>query len=150
MVHPHRILVAAQNTGLASTLVTWLGEARHEFALVTSFAAAKFHMGTLPDLLITEVKLGEHNGMHLALRARAAGIPTLVLGVQDPMTEREAAQVGAEYLAVTGLDGPEFQARVDTLLESHGSTVQPDKAERASSPSDTLLNTAIIGPLVRH
>jgi DNA-binding response OmpR family regulator len=113
----HRILVVARDTSLASVLLTWLGGAHHELALVTTFAAAKLQLATVPDLLITEVKLGAYNGLHLALRAREAGIPALVLGEPDPVFERQAEQLGAEYLAVTDLEVQELRGHIDTLLE---------------------------------
>ena len=52
-----------------------------------------------PSVLIAEVRLGDYNGLHLALRAKAGSIPALVLGNPDPVLEREAERLGVVYLA---------------------------------------------------
>ncbi len=113
----HKILVVAQTTTLASTLVTWLGDAHHELVLATTFAAAKLQLTAHPDLLITEVKLGEHNGLHLALRSRAAGIPAIVLGPPDDVFEHEAEQLGATYLPSADLDSKELSSLIGKLVD---------------------------------
>jgi hypothetical protein len=61
------------------------------------FATAKETLGTCPDLLITELKLGAFNGLHLAIRAGAQGTPTIILGEPDPVLEAEARRQHAEY-----------------------------------------------------
>src|SRR5690606_29444671 len=54
-----------------------------------------------PALLISEVRLGEYNGLHLALRARARDIPAVIVGDADPVLEHDARQLGAAFLAAT-------------------------------------------------
>lgn len=110
----HNILVVAPSPSLATKLVRLLGDAS-QLVVVTTFAAAKVHLDSPPDLLITEVKLGEYNGLHLALRARAAGIPSIVLG--DPVFEREAEQLGATYLSPGRLGTAELPSIVGHLLD---------------------------------
>ena len=58
MSQGRRILLVAQSTTLASTLLTWLGDTQ-ELVIANTFAAAKHHLTTRPDLLIAEVKLGD-------------------------------------------------------------------------------------------
>ena len=67
-----RILVVAKSTSTASSLLTWLADDLREIVVTNTFAAAKYYLATKPDLLIAEVKLGEYNGLHLALRIRDA------------------------------------------------------------------------------
>lgn len=117
MNQAHKILVVAPTTTLASTLVTWLGEAHHELVLATSFAGAKLQLTAHPDILITEVKLGEYNGLHLALRGRAAGIPAIVLGPADEGFEHEAEQLGATYVASADLDSEELYSLIGKLVD---------------------------------
>ena len=109
-----KILVVAPSVRLAASLVTSLGEAHHEFVMVSTFSAAMVYLGQRPDLLITEVKLGEYNGLHLALRGRAIGIPAIVLG-SDLLLEREAEQLGATYLPVAELRFDELDSLIQTL-----------------------------------
>ena len=115
MIQRRRILVVAPSVQLAGRLVTWLGEARHELVMVTTFPAAMVNLGEHPDLLITEVKLGEYNGLHLALRGRALGIPAIVLG-SDLQLEREATQLGATYLPAADLRFDQLDAVMQMLF----------------------------------
>jgi DNA-binding response OmpR family regulator len=96
---PLRVLVVAPTPPLAANLVEWLTEAGHEVILVTSFLAGKARLEITPSVLIAEVRLGDYNGLHLALRAKAGNIPALVLGNPDPVLEREAERLGVLYLA---------------------------------------------------
>jgi hypothetical protein len=65
---------------------------------VTTFTAAKALLETKPALVISELKLGEYNGLHLALKARAVGIPAIIVGPQDSVLQRDAGDLGATYL----------------------------------------------------
>jgi DNA-binding response OmpR family regulator len=115
------VLVVAQDTELAMTLVSWLRESGCEPALTTSFTAGRDQLDAGPAIIMAQVRLGAYNGLHLALRARALGIPAIVLGDADPTTEREARKVGAAYLSPFDLEKGELQsllrATVTPLLD---------------------------------
>jgi DNA-binding response OmpR family regulator len=98
MPRRHHVVIVAQNPALATALLSWLGSAGYELAIVTTFGAAKALLETQPALLIAEVKLGEHNGLHLALKARVAGIPAIVIGPQDPVLKKDSEELGAAYM----------------------------------------------------
>jgi DNA-binding response OmpR family regulator len=98
MPRRHHVVIVAQNPSLATALLSWLGSAGYELAIVTTFAAAKALIDTQPALIIAEVKLGEYNGLHLALKARSSNIPTIVIGPHDPVLERDAEELGASYV----------------------------------------------------
>jgi DNA-binding response OmpR family regulator len=98
MPRRHHVVIVAQNPALATALLSWLGSAGYELAIVTTFQAAKALLETEPAMVISEVKLGEYNGLHLALKARFAGIPAIVIGPHDPVLEKDAAELGAAYL----------------------------------------------------
>src|SRR5262245_33117615 len=98
MPRRHHVVIVAQNPALATTLLTWLGSAGYELAIVTTFTAAKALLDTKPALLISELKLGEYNGLHLALRARGLDIPAVVIGPEDRVLQRDADELGATYL----------------------------------------------------
>jgi CheY-like chemotaxis protein len=93
------VLVVAPTPRLAADLMKWLTEAGCAVMLVTSFAAAKARLEQHPSLLLSEVRLGDYNGLHLALRAKAMGIPAIVLGSADAVLEREAERLGVKYRA---------------------------------------------------
>jgi FixJ family two-component response regulator len=85
--------------------------------VVSSFAAAKQHLEDRPCLLISEVRLGEYNGLHLALRAQGPGIPVVLVGEPDLVLQREAAQLGAIYLS-HALDAQQLLAVVQPIVEA--------------------------------
>lgn len=74
--------------------------------------ASTFHEGRRlllerqPEVLVTALRLQEHNGIHLAVvsRLRSANTRTIVLGYGDPVLEAEAGQAGAIYLTDPDID----------------------------------------------
>jgi DNA-binding response OmpR family regulator len=60
-----------------------------------------------PDVLITDVRLGQYNGLqlvHLVKHRKPAAIVVAVSGIDDPVLRTEAANAGAAYfLKPTGL-----------------------------------------------
>jgi DNA-binding NtrC family response regulator len=119
MTEHRRILVVAQTGELASTLVSWLSDSGNDFVLANSYAGAKLHLTSHPDVLITELKLGEYNGLHLALRGQAAGIPTIILGPENEGFEGEAVRLGAMYLSADGLDSSELTFLIEKAVFEH-------------------------------
>ncbi len=99
MDRPQRVLVVAQDTRLAMTLVSLARQSGCEPAVTTTYRAGRDQLDTRPAIVFAEVKLGAYNGLHLALRAQAKGIPAVVFGEASPTTAREAREVGAAYLS---------------------------------------------------
>jgi hypothetical protein len=91
-------LVVAPTHIIASKLFAWLTDAGWAPLIVPSFLDAKQHLEQNPSLMIAEVRLGEYNGLHLALRAQVRGIPVVVIGECDSVLQREAEDVGAAYM----------------------------------------------------
>ena len=92
VVHPDPAMLAEQlvcfqHAGCVAAGASSFTDAR---ALVAAFR---------PDVLVTAVRIGEYNGIHLAILARMThGAPTIVIGDDDPVLEREAEQAGAQYV----------------------------------------------------
>ena len=113
-----RVLVVEPNPFLAQRIVTWLSSQGHETHVCAGFEEAKPELDSWPpDLLVTEVKLGEFNGLHLAIRAKQHRPQTLalVLGDDDRFFAREAHNHGAQYLA-SPLDEQAFTAAMAAML----------------------------------
>ena len=91
------VLLVAPTAATAISLWSLLAHAC-EPTLVRSFRDARRELDRDPSVLVSEVRLGEYNGLHLALRAHAKGIPVILLGEPDPVLERDARQLGAIYL----------------------------------------------------
>jgi DNA-binding NtrC family response regulator len=99
MAGRQKIAVVAQNPVLLTTLVSWIEAAGYPVAAASSFKDGRVALEDGPALLITELKLGEYNGLHLSLRARSIGVPAAVIGPDDPVLARDADELGAVYIA---------------------------------------------------
>jgi two-component system response regulator YesN len=87
-----------------STLSGWtelLRAAGYGVTGVSSYEEGRQELGTMPDLLITDVRLGVYNGLQLVMRGRMAN-PHLqaivVTGYADQIVRREAVHLLAEHL----------------------------------------------------
>jgi DNA-binding response OmpR family regulator len=101
MTTSRRILVVAPHADVANPVVGWLTAEGHHASLVTDFVSARPEIdANPPDLLITEVKLGEFNGLQLAICARthSPSISTIVIGDDDVVLERDAVAQDARYV----------------------------------------------------
>jgi DNA-binding response OmpR family regulator len=79
-----QLLIVAHSPTLAEDLLAWVIPVGYRPSVATTFESANLQLRTNPQLVITELRLREYNGLHLALHARQAGIPTVVVG--DPMS----------------------------------------------------------------
>ncbi len=91
----------------------------HSVTVVEGYRDARAAIGTRRhDLIVAPIRLGTHNGLHLALHARGARPPLAAIVIDvayDPLTEFEAYRSGASY-AAEPLEASEFAALVDTKL----------------------------------
>src|SRR5262245_61476936 len=94
----HGIVIVAPERKIRGRLGTWFGRAGYDVATARSFNEAKLLLGSNPDLVVSELKLGEYNGLHVAAHAQLLGIPAIVIGPRDITLERDAEQLGALYL----------------------------------------------------
>lgn len=111
-------LVVAPDQGLAESVVAWLASEGHETKVCTDFNSAKAaYDADPPDLLVTQLKLGPFNGLHLAMRAmcRRQGTSTIIIGKPDPLFEEEAHRHQAKYLPQP-LDGQQFSEVARAML----------------------------------
>jgi DNA-binding NtrC family response regulator len=97
-----RILVVDDDAQVLKFLVAALNGAGYETAAFKRFEDARAHLAACrPDLLLTDIRLGEFNGLQLALllRDKYPDVPAFVLtGYEDPTLRSEAASLGVEYL----------------------------------------------------
>lgn len=89
-----------------------------------TYEASTFHEAVealrdyAPDLLITDIRLGSFNGLHLLIRA-PNDLPVIITtGFGDPILEREARRHGAEYV-LKPLSPPAFLQLVRRFLDPH-------------------------------
>jgi DNA-binding response OmpR family regulator len=124
---PLSVLIVAPTSHLAANLMEWLTQAGCAVILVTSFLAGKSRLDHRPSLVISEVRLGDFNGLHLALRAKANKIPAAVIGGPDPVLQREAERLGVVYLTHE-LDRAQLFSVIDSLIHSETPTDQKDQS----------------------
>ena len=97
-----RILVVNSSEPAAAALARLLREAGYEAATVSTFDAALQSVSyRCPDLLVTSVRLGRFNGLHLSLRCHTVhpDLPILVVGIgSDANLATEAAGYDVRFV----------------------------------------------------
>jgi DNA-binding NtrC family response regulator len=102
-VHPE-LLIVSSSPALAESLIRWVVPAGYRPSVATTFQSANRQLRSNPQIVITQLRLQEYNGLHLALRARLAGIPAVVVGDPDAVLERDAEQLGATFVKCDELE----------------------------------------------
>ena len=95
----HKILVVDDDDGMRRFLFTILTRAGYDVVTAENVQGGSRTLEEAPpDLLITDVRLGDFNGLQL-LAMRPLSVPTIVVtGFPDPVLEAEARKFGAEFL----------------------------------------------------
>jgi DNA-binding response OmpR family regulator len=94
-----RALVVSPTPAIGQRVVEWLSARGHQVVLLTDFGEARRALDArLPDLLVTELKLGAFNGLHLTLRARARSPEVAVIVIGETALADEARRQDARYV----------------------------------------------------
>ena len=125
-----RVLLVCPPGGVAKTLATLLAETGCDVLLASDFASAKTALARRPSLLVTDLKLGAYNGLHLAIRAAMVGTAALVIGHVDPVLQADAERQQAVYLTVP-LDRERALQEVRRLLDA---ALHTRRSERRQVP----------------
>jgi len=112
-------------------------DAGHRVAWLDTFAAASFFAATeAPDLLVTGLRLGAFNGLHLMLRLRATSdIPVVIVGDPEDFTE-DIGRYGGRFVPKP-IDPSALRTVVDELLA--GRTPKDPTGARTWSRKRTAL-----------
>jgi DNA-binding response OmpR family regulator len=114
------ILVVDADLSTLFTTAMLLREAGHRTATVSTFEDAKRLLTTMsPDVLITDVRLGAFNGLHLALRRHLQqpdSASIITSATADRMLEAEACAIDVPYL-LKPVASVELLAVIDRMLE---------------------------------
>jgi CheY-like chemotaxis protein len=99
MMSGRTALIVSRNA--AQQLDSWLRASGYDTTLVCEFDLARRCLERdPPNLLVSDVKLGAYNGLHLAIWAqgRSLNTRTILIGDVDPVLQLEATRAGAAYL----------------------------------------------------
>jgi hypothetical protein len=111
------ILLVVQSA-MAAKLLPWLRAENYELVVLDDFPRAKIFLDLRPAALVTELRLREYNGLHLALRAQQAGVPVVIVGDPDMVVERDAASMGAVYIRTPELGRESIVATLSRMRQS--------------------------------
>jgi two-component system nitrogen regulation response regulator GlnG len=116
----YRILLVETDAVVAVRLTAALQQAGFGVLHVDGFEDALSRVRQAPvALLITAVRLGPYNGLHLILRARGQQprLPAIITTpTHDPLVEADATSIGVAYLAKPGSNPVELLDLVARLL----------------------------------
>ena len=133
-----QLVIVAKTPALANNLLTWLVADGYRPTVATTYATATVHLQTGPRLVISQLRLGEYNGLHVALRARAKGIPTVVIGEPDVVLERDAKEIGVTYVRLDEL-------RRERILELAQELIPSTRLAMAARKQPRLMERRIGG-----
>ena len=114
------VLVVSPTPSVAKAVVASARANGYRTVVVHSFVEAKKHLALGPNLVVTELKLGEFNGLHLALRAATTDIPAIVIA--DAAFEHEVEHFGATWIAQDALSGEALQTAMLRVLQGAGAS----------------------------
>ena len=103
-----RALVVAPTPELAQQLASCLSSRGITVDVTDDFDEARHELNVRPpQLLVTELKLGAFNGLHLAMRARTQlpRVATIVIGEADSVLQAEALKQDVRYVVGPIEDG---------------------------------------------
>jgi len=118
-----RILVVDDNADLREWIGAQLDAVGSSIGVGDAAAALDLARESVPDLVITDVRMAGMNGVELCRRLRAdertSHIPIVMLSVQSAVNHRiEGIEAGADEYLPKPLDARELRARVAGLLAS--------------------------------
>ena len=133
------VLIVDPDIDSQRAMVTLLGTGRYQTAVADGFApAVQLLESARPNLLITVVRLGQFNGLHLVVRGRAGNPRMAALVIddsRDPVLAHESKKVGATAYLVRPVDSAELLRRVAGALAGR---------ERRQSRRTTLTASLVV------
>jgi DNA-binding NtrC family response regulator len=98
-----QVLIVDDDRAVLTLLEQWLIGAGYTVVACDRFETAKKQLADAPpDVLLTDVRLGAFNGLHLVILAKAQAPRTVAIAMSafdDPVLRRDAGLCGAGYLA---------------------------------------------------
>ena len=116
------VLVVDNDEQMLGLVGNWLSDAGYEVVTCSRFEAAREYLVAHSlDALVTNLRLGDYNGLQLALRASWMGAGTAVVvlsAYEDVVLRRDAAACGARFM----LQPVDRESLLSELAEAHSAT----------------------------
>ena len=97
-----QVVIVEDNHAVRRALESWLIEAGYDVVSSVRFEDARAYLAShTPDILLTDVRLGEYNGLQLVLllKGEHPDVQAIVFSeYDDPVLAREAEQCGAQFV----------------------------------------------------
>jgi two-component system nitrogen regulation response regulator GlnG len=95
-------LVVDDDTHLARVIDKWLEAAGYAVHVVYSFQDARRALAaSVPDVLVADIRLGDYNGLQLAMQARDVNPEVAIVimsGWDDPVLRNDVEQCGGVFI----------------------------------------------------
>jgi DNA-binding response OmpR family regulator len=125
-----KVLIVDDDAATRNGLKALLEQSGYEVIVAGSFSEGRFALTeSAPDLLISDIRLGEFNGLQLVATTTRAIPSIIVTGYPDAVLEAEARRLGAEYL-VKPVVPAALMALIKRKLEPAGQTPVFSSARR--------------------
>jgi DNA-binding response OmpR family regulator len=112
-----RVLVVDDDSVTREGLADLIAHSGYEAESAASFQEALRMIRTHPpDVVLTDIRLGEYNGLQLVIDSPDTVRAIVITGFADSMLEAEARRYGAAYL-VKPIDPDGLVQLIDALLE---------------------------------
>jgi CheY-like chemotaxis protein len=108
------VLLVSPTPTLSTAVACSLRQTGYRLRVVKTYRGAKSQLSSAPHVLVTELKLGEYNGLQLALRSRVRGTRAVV--VADKAFEAEIEQLGATWISPEAAFSGELPAVITRVL----------------------------------
>ncbi|MGH9347970.1 MAG: hypothetical protein ACRD26_11980 [Vicinamibacterales bacterium] len=135
--------------GLRATIATACGASGYKVLTACTYGEGRrLLIDWQPNVLVTTVRLQDHNGLHLAIISRMSSVltKTIVIGYGDPVLQAEARRAGALYL--TDPDTDAVIAAIDQAIhrrERRWPRARADITARAADQTVRLVDLSYGG-----
>jgi two-component system, response regulator RegA len=144
-LEPVSVLVVAPRMQDILFAVRPLSTAHFEITVAETFLQAKALIASRPPaLLITEIRLGEYNGLHLVLRGKGTRPDmgaVVTSSVADAVIQAEAERLDATFLQTPTTEAELIAAVLRTLSRRSGSTPIRPPFERRTNERRTTADS---------
>ena len=127
MEPPATALVVEPSPAETVSLVSVLSDMGFQVTVSDNFRDARARLMSAPALLVTELRLGEYNGLHLVFRAKSVRSDMAAIirtQIADPLLQLEAERMGATFVMKT-TPPDELRAAVARTLMRRTDSFEP-------------------------